>query len=131
MMQAEGREAMYARHRRLATATRAAIVALGLDLFAKVPADSVTSVRMPEGLAPDAVYKGLRDNANLTIAGGQDHLKGKIFRIAHLGYYDELDICTVLCALEVILRQAGYRDFELGCSVKAALPILEPGFVAA
>ncbi len=130
MMQEEGREAIFARHARMASASRAAMTALGLKLFAQVPSESVTSVCMPSGLRANAVYAGLRDRANITIAGGQDQLKGKIFRIAHMGYFDELDIFTVLCALEVVLAQEGYRDFSPGASVAAASPILAAGFIA-
>lgn len=128
IMQAEGLPSIFARHARLAAATRAGVTALGLELFARSPADSVTSVVSPSAVKPDAVYKGLRDRANVTIAGGQDHLKGKIFRIAHLGYYDELDIVTVMGGLEVILKQEGYTDFQYGAGVGAALAVLEPGF---
>lgn len=130
LMQEEGLQNIFARHARLAAATRAGVVALGLELFAKVPADSVTSVLQPPSLKPDAVYKGLMNRANLTIAGGQDAVKGKIFRVAHLGYYDELDIITVLAAIEIILRQEGYTSFQPGAGVGAASEILKDGFVA-
>jgi aspartate aminotransferase-like enzyme len=129
LMQEEGLPGIFARHKRLANATRAGVAALGLELFAKVPADSVTSVLQPHGLKPDAVYQGLMSRANLTIAGGQDALKGKIFRIAHLGYYDELDIITVLAAIEIVLRQEGYTGFVPGAGVGAASEILKDGFV--
>jgi aspartate aminotransferase-like enzyme len=130
LMQEEGLVEMFARHKRLAAATRAGASALGLELFAKVPADSVTSVLQPASLKPDAVYKGLMSRANLTIAGGQDSVKGKIFRVAHLGYYDELDILTVLSAIEIVLRQEGYTSFTPGAGVGAASEILKDGFVA-
>jgi aspartate aminotransferase-like enzyme len=130
LMQEEGLPNIFARHARLAQATRAGVAALGLELFAKVPADSVTSVLQPASLKPDAVYKGLMQRANLTIAGGQDAVKGKIFRVAHLGYYDELDIITVLAAIEIILRQEGYTSFRPGAGVGAASEILKDGFVA-
>ena len=84
----------------------------------------------PPSIKPDAVYQGLMNRANLTIAGGQDAVKGKIFRIAHLGYYDELDIVTVLGAIEIILRQEGYTSFTPGAGVGAASEILKDGFVA-
>lgn len=128
LMRDEGLPQMFERHARLAAATRAGVQAMGLSLFAKSPADSVTSVVSPAEIKPDAVYKGLRDRANVTIAGGQDHLSGKIFRVAHLGYYDELDIVTVLGAIEIILHQEGYRSFALGAGVGAALEVLTPGF---
>lgn len=130
LLKQEGLENVFSRHARLARATRAGVEALGLSLFAKVPADSVTSVVSPSEIPPDAVYKGLRDRANITIAGGQDALKGKIFRVAHLGYYDELDIVTVMGAMEVILKQAGWDRFSYGQGVGAALAALEEGFVA-
>lgn len=130
LMQEEGLANIFSRHTRLASATRAGVTALGLELFAKVPADSVTSVLQPTSLKPDAVYQGLMNRANLTIAGGQDAVKGKIFRIAHLGYYDELDIITVLAAVEIVLRQEGYTSFVPGTGVAAASEILKDGFVA-
>lgn len=130
LMHEEGLAGMFARHQRLAAATRAGAQALGLALFAKAPADSVTSVLQPASIKPDAVYKGLMNRANLTIAGGQDAVKGKIFRVAHLGYYDELDIITVLGAIEIVLRQEGYTAFTPGAGVGAASEILKDGFVA-
>jgi aspartate aminotransferase-like enzyme len=129
MMRAEGLEEIFARHARLARAVRAGVTGLGLSLFAKAPGDSVTSVVNPSEVAPNAIYSGLRERANVTIAGGQDHLKGKIFRIAHLGYYDELDIVTVMGALEIVLRQEGYTNFKNGQGVGAAIDILAEGFV--
>jgi aspartate aminotransferase-like enzyme len=127
MMQEEGLTKIFARHARMAKATRAAMTALGLKLFPRVSADSLTSVCMPEGLKPNAIYAGLRDRANITIAGGQDQLKGKIFRVAHMGYFDELDVFTLLSGLEVILLQEGY-PFTPGASIAAAMPILAEGF---
>lgn len=128
MMQEEGLETLFSRHKRMAEAARVGMRALNLDLFAEVPSDSVTSVWNPKGIRDNGVYAGLRDRANLTIAGGQDHLKGRIFRVAHLGYFDEIDIFSVLCAVEVILRQEGYANFEPGSSVAAAMPVLSEGF---
>lgn len=128
MMQEEGLQNIFARHARMAKATRAAVQALNLKIFPQHPADSLTAVCAPEGIKSNSVYSGLRDRANITIAGGQDELKGKIFRIAHLGYFDELDVLTVLSALEIILRQEGYKNFEPGASIAAASRILEEGF---
>jgi aspartate aminotransferase-like enzyme len=128
MMQEEGLQNIFARHARMAKATRAAIQALNLKIFPHCPADSLTAVCAPADIKSNSVYTGLRDRANITIAGGQDELKGKIFRIAHLGYFDDLDVLTVLSALEIILRQEGYRNFEPGASIAAASQILEEGF---
>ncbi len=127
MMQEEGLAKIFARHARMAKATRVAMKALNLELFPATPADSLTSVCMPAGLKPNAIYAGLRDRANITIAGGQDQLKGKIFRVAHMGYFDELDVFTLLSALEVILLQEGHA-FTPGASIAAAMPILAEGF---
>ncbi|MFQ6672611.1 MAG: pyridoxal-phosphate-dependent aminotransferase family protein, partial [Candidatus Tectimicrobiota bacterium] len=86
-IQAEGLEAVFARHDRLARATRAAMQALGLELFAKEsPSNAVTAIKVPEGIDGTAIPKMLREDYGITIAGGQSQLKGKIFRIAHLGY---------------------------------------------
>lgn len=128
MMREEGLQNIFSRHARMAKATRAAMHALNLTLFPKHPSDSLTTVCAPEGIKSNGVYSGLRDRANITIAGGQDELKGKIFRIAHMGYFDELDVLTVLSALEIILKQEGYRSFEPGASIAAASQILEEGF---
>jgi aspartate aminotransferase-like enzyme len=129
MMQEEGLPAIFARHARMAKATRAAVEALSLKIFASHPSDSLTSIVNPEGVSPNGIYAGLRDRANVTIAGGQDQLKGKIFRVAHMGYFDELDVFTLLCALEVVLRQEGYTNFSPGASVAAASKVLSEGFV--
>lgn len=129
MMQEEGREKIFARHKRLAAGVRVAMGALGLQIFAQSPSESVTSVCVPEGIREDGIYRGLRDRANLTIANGQDKLKGKIFRIAHLGYFDDLDILTLLAALEIILKQEGYHNFAPGASIAAATEVLAEGFI--
>jgi aspartate aminotransferase-like enzyme len=123
MLREEGLANVYARHDRLARATRAAVEALGMTVFAESPAQSITSVRAPEGLNADAVYRRLRDHYNLTIAGGQDHLKDTVFRVAHLGYYDDLDILTVAAALEMACTDLGYPAV-LGKGVAAAQRVL-------
>ncbi|OGP29608.1 MAG: class V aminotransferase, partial [Deltaproteobacteria bacterium GWB2_42_7] len=93
MIKAEGLENVFARHSRLARATRAAIKALGLKLLAPdSPSDASTGAYVPEGVDGGKFVKYLRDDMGVTMAGGQDHLKGKIIRIAHLGYVDNFDI---------------------------------------
>lgn len=128
MMKEEGRENIFSRHTRLSRATRAAMTALGLTLFAKKPSEAITSVYTPEGLNDDAVYKGLLKMANFTIAGGQDQLKGKIFRIGHMGYVDDIDIIGVLGSLEIVLKKLGYERFHMGASLEAAAQSLQEGF---
>ena len=129
MMKEEGLKQIFSRHARMAKATREAVLALRLKIFAKNPSDALTSIINPEGVSGNGIYAGLRDRANITIAGGQDQLKGKIFRVAHMGYFDELDVFTLLCALEVVLRQEGYVDFSPGASVAAASKTLGEGFL--
>lgn len=128
IMKEEGRDAIFARHQRLARACRAGATALGLELYAKCPTDAITSIFTPAGLKPDAVYDGLMDWANFTIAGGQEQLAGKIFRIGHMGYVDEIDLIGVLGALEIVLSKLGVDNFERGASIAAASPILQEGF---
>ncbi|MCD6151871.1 MAG: alanine--glyoxylate aminotransferase family protein, partial [Deltaproteobacteria bacterium] len=104
MIREETLEGVFARHARLANATRAGVQALGLELFAPDdPSNAVTAVKAPEGVDGQDVVKVLRDDYGVTIAGGQDHVKGKIFRLAHLGYVDDLDVLTGLTALEMAL----------------------------
>lgn len=114
MMKAEGLEQMFERHSKLAQSIRDAAQAIGLKLLAPdAPSNSVTAVYTPEGIDSSKVVKGLRDRFNMTIADGQDHLKGKVFRIGHLGYYDQFDMITVWAAVEKQLSDLGYK-FELG-----------------
>lgn len=128
MMKEEGRDAIFARHERLGRATRAAMQALNLRLFAKSPSDAITSVYTPDNLPLDAVYKGLMRMANFTIAGGQEQLSGKIFRIGHMGYVDEIDMLGAFGALEIVLRKLGYEKFAHGASIEASSSILQEGF---
>ncbi len=123
MMREEGLEQLFARHDRLARATREGMKALGLKIYAKVPVNSLTAVQVPEGMDAQKIYKILQDKFNMTIAGGQDAAKGKIFRIAHLGWFDDLDMVTVVGAVELALAELGHK-FELGSGVGAVLKVL-------
>ena len=123
MIHQEGLEQLYARHQRLGDATRAAVKALGLELLAKHPSNVLTAVKMPESLDTGALVKYLRDELGILIAGGQAHLKGKIIRIAHLGYMDDFDIVVVISALEKGLKKMGF-SFDPGSGVKAAQKII-------
>jgi aspartate aminotransferase-like enzyme len=123
MMRAEGLDEVVARHARLAHATRSAVQALGLELLAATPANVVTAVRAPEGLDSDKLVKLLRDKYGVTIAGGQGELKGKIFRIGHMGYVGEFDILAAVGALERALAELGYA-FEAGAGLAAAQKVL-------
>lgn len=124
MIREEGLENVFARTDRIARATREAMKALGLALFAPdSPSNAVTAIVAPPGVDGQKVVKILREKHNITIAGGQDQAKGKIFRIAHFGYMDTYDIVTVVAAVEMTLKELGYA-VELGRGVKAALEVL-------
>jgi aspartate aminotransferase-like enzyme len=104
----------------LAAMTRAAAGALGVPLLApRDYGDALTALYPPEGIEAPAIVKALKEEFAATVAGGQGKLKGKIFRIAHLGYYDAVDALGVLGALEVALSRLGH-EFEPGCGVAAA-----------
>jgi len=125
MMKAEGLENIYKRHIRLATATKAAAKALGLKLYAKQnPSLALTAIQLPEGIDGGALTKLLRDKYGVTVAGGQAQLKGKIIRIAHLGYFDTFDIVVGIAAVEMGLKEMGYEKIKLGKGVAAAQEIL-------
>ena len=124
MIREEGLENVFVRTDRIARATREAMKALGLALFAPdSPSNAVTAIVAPPGVDGQKVVKVLREKHNITIAGGQDHAKGKIFRIAHFGYMDTYDIVTAVAAVEMTLKELGY-DVKLGSGVKAALEVL-------
>ncbi|MDO8519504.1 MAG: alanine--glyoxylate aminotransferase family protein, partial [Deltaproteobacteria bacterium] len=123
-MKAEGLEALYTRHAKMASSIREAAKAIGLKLFApESPSDAITAVYGPDGMDSGKIVKYLRDQLNMTIAGGQDAAKGKIFRIGHLGYYDAMDMITVWSAIEMALTSMGYK-FERGKGVAKAMEVL-------
>ena len=124
MIKAEGLENVYKRIDRLAYATREGAKALGLKVFAKTPSPAVTAIMAPEGVDGEAIYKTLWKKYGVTGAGGQDQLKGKIFRIATLGYADKYDVITAVAALEFTLRDLGYK-FEMGKGVAKAVDALK------
>ncbi len=121
MMREEGLENIIKRHAALAEAARAGAEALGLELFAPVEGrgSAVTPVKVPDGVDGGALVKNMSGKYGITIAGGQEHLKGKIFRIGHLGYFGSFDIITTLAGLEMTLSELGYR-VELGKGVASA-----------
>ena len=123
MIKEEGMERVFARHRGLAEAMRAGIKALGLQLYAEAPSDAVTAVKVPQGVDGLALVKKMSEEYGITIAGGQGELKGKIFRIAHMGYADRFDVIIALSGLEMVLKKMGAK-IKLGAAVKAAEEIL-------
>ncbi len=128
MIKQEGLENVISRHSLMANACRAGIKALNLELFAKTPANSVTAIKVPDGVDGLKIPKLMRDKYGVAIAGGQGHLKGKIFRIGHLGYIDKSDIAVVFQSLEFTLYQLGY-SFKWANSLQAVQEILYKGYV--
>jgi aspartate aminotransferase-like enzyme len=124
MIEREGAENVYARHARLCRATRAGATALGLKLLApESPSPAATGIYLPDGIDADQVLDYLRDHMNITLAEGQDQLKGKALRIAHVGYMGAFDVITAIAALEMALRRFG-AEIPFGRGVAAAQEIL-------
>jgi len=120
LLLAEGLDNVVRRHDRLARATRAGAEALGLELFAKAtPSPAVTAIRAPQGIDGEAIVTAYSKAHNITIAGGQGEMKGKIFRVAHLGYVGDFDVLTGIAALEMILKEFGV-PVDLGAGLRAA-----------
>jgi aspartate aminotransferase-like enzyme len=120
MLKAEGLKNVFKRHERLANVMRKAVQALGLELYSKEsPSNSVTAILAPPGIDGQAVYKNLREKYGITAAGGQDKARGKIFRIAHLGYSDRFDVITAIAGIEMVLKGMGH-PVKLGTGVAVA-----------
>jgi aspartate aminotransferase-like enzyme len=124
MMAREGFDRVYARHARMARATRAAATAMGLKLLAPdSPSPAATGIFLPNGLDADKVLDYLRDQMGVILAEGQDQLKGKAIRIAHVGYMGAFDVITAIAALEMALRKFG-AEIPFGRGVAAAQEVL-------
>lgn len=126
-MLATGLDNVFAHHERLARAARAGFEAMGMRLFSSVPSRSVTAAWVPEGVDGGALNKYLRDTMGVTMAGGQDKLKGKILRIGHMGYIDTFDIITAMAAIEIALERAGH-PVAFGRGPAAAQAILAEAY---
>jgi aspartate aminotransferase-like enzyme len=113
----------------LARATRAAVQELGLELFARRPGSSVTAVRAPAGMDSGVIVKEFRNRFGAIIANGQGTMKGQIFRMAHLGYFDIADMFAIIAGLEVILHANGY-PVEFGRGVAAVQRLYAEAAVA-
>lgn len=121
MMKAEGLEGIFSRHQRLMKASREAARALGLGLFAadECASPAITAVA-PPGLDAEQIRSVMKKRYDIALAGGQDHLKGQIFRIGHLGFVCDRDILAAIASLEASLRELGYEGFTPGAGVTAA-----------
>jgi aspartate aminotransferase-like enzyme len=120
MLEREGLAAVFRRHDRLARATRAGVEALGLSLFCQAtPSPAVTAVTAPSGVDSEAIVKAYSRAHNITIAGGQGEMKGRLFRLGHMGYADDFDVVIALAALEQVLADLG-QPVDFGAGVRGA-----------
>ena len=119
----EGIENVWKRHKLMSDACQAGVTALGLELFSARPAEGLTAFRVPEGLKDSQIRGKMAERFGVTTVGGQAKLKGKIVRIGHMGYTDELDVIAALAALEMTLAELGF-DVEPGKAVTAAQQVL-------
>lgn len=127
-LQEEGLAHVFARHARLAAATRAAVQALGLRLLApESPSPAATGVWLPAEVDGSRLLTYMRDRMGVDIAGGQDHLKGKVARIAHIGYAGPFDVITAISTLEMALSRFG-ASVSLGHGIRAAEEVLLDGW---
>jgi aspartate aminotransferase-like enzyme len=117
---AAGRKALVDNAELAAQMTRAGVKALGLKLFTSSPGAALTAVDAPAGLDSGKIVKEFRESFSAVVANGQGDMKGKLFRIAHIGYYDFIDTVGILAALEHVLATVSDRPVEYGASVRAA-----------
>jgi aspartate aminotransferase-like enzyme len=131
MIEDETLPGVFERHALLAKAAREGVKALGLELFGPEDenANVVTAVKVPEGLDGSAIQKTMRQRYGITIAGGQGHLKGKIIRVAHCGYYGAFDILSTMAALEMTLKDVG-ADISAGAGVAGAQQVFREAGLA-
>lgn len=124
MMLDEGLENVYKRHATCAEATREAVKSLGFELLAKdIPSNAATGILLPENFDGGKFVKYMREEVGVTFAGGQDHLKGKILRISHLGFHDIFDTVVAISALELGLRKFGL-DIKFGKGLTACQEVI-------
>jgi serine---pyruvate transaminase len=120
MIKAAGLENIWARHARCAEAIRKGCAAMGMTLYSQTPSNVVIALNVPEGLDAGKIVKTMRDAFSMTITGGQDQLKGKIIRIAALGYVEEFEVLALIGALEMAMSRQGF-PVKAGAGVAAAL----------
>ena len=125
MMQTEGLENIFTRHARHQKATQEGIKAMGLKLFTKegFGSPAITAVQ-PEDIDAESIRKLIKNNFDILLAGGQDHLKGKIFRIGHLGFVNDRDIISVISALESTLDKMGKLKTPIGKGISKTISVL-------
>jgi aspartate aminotransferase-like enzyme len=117
-IRAEGIENLWARHNRIAAATRAGVKAMGLEVFAERPNSALTVITVPAGVDGSGTLKKLEKQYGFKLADGQDTLKGKIWRLSHMGYTDAFEVLGAVSALELVLAEGGFK-LEVGAGVAA------------
>ena len=127
----KGREELVHNAEICAEMTRAGAKALGLKLYASSPAAALTAICAPDGVDSSKIVKEFRESFDAVVANGQGEMKGKLFRIAHIGYYDYLDTIGILGALEHVLARVVDRSVEYGAAVRAAQEVYARSFEAA
>ncbi len=125
MMQEEGLKSIFARHEKHREAAQAGMKAIGLGIFSAEGCGSpaITAITS-ENIDAELIRTNVRKNFDILLAGGQDHLKGKIFRIGHLGFVNDRDILTAVAAIESTLGSMGLHKAEIGAGIAAATKIL-------
>src|SRR5579863_1170031 len=124
---AKGREALVDNAELCAAMTRAGAEAIGLKLFAASPAAALTAICAPDGIDSGKIIKEFREGFDAVVANGQGDMKGHLFRIAHIGYYDYLDTIGILAALEHVLGRVTGKPVEYGAAVRAAQEVYARG----
>jgi aspartate aminotransferase-like enzyme len=124
---AKGREALIDNAELCAEMTRAGALALGLKLYASSPAAALTAICSPDGIDSGKIVKEFRESFDAVVANGQGEMKGQLFRIAHIGYYDYLDTIGILGALEHVLGRVTGRDAKYGAALRAAQEVYARG----
>jgi len=114
----EGIENLWARHAKVAAACRAAVKAMGLEIFAERPNNGLTVITVPAGVDGSGILKSMEKKHGFKLADGQDNMKGKIWRLSHMGYVDAFDVLGALAALELVLAESGFK-VEPGSGVAA------------
>jgi aspartate aminotransferase-like enzyme len=125
-IRAIGIENIWASSARIAAAARAGFQAMGLEMFAAHPASGLTTAKMPPGIDSSDLLGRLEKKYGFKLAGGQDQLKGKIIRLAHMGHIDQFDVLAALAAVELVLLEMGHK-LEPGCGLAAAQKVLARG----
>ena len=124
---AAGRETLVDNAELCAAMTRAGVQALGLKLFASPPAAALTAIHSPDGMDSGKIIKEFRESFDAVVANGQGEMKGQLFRIAHIGYYDYLDTIGILGALEHVLVRATGKTADYGAGLRAAQEVYARG----